>query len=69
MKKKMTFMVPIMIVVAILAMWMLEKDYPMIDLQTRLLITAGAASLSGLISLFLLGNNEEKIDPPPTKKK
>ncbi|WP_203364584.1 hypothetical protein [Bacillus sp. REN10] len=69
MKKRMTFTVPIMVVVAILATWRLEKDFSMIDWQTRLLITAGAVILSGVISFFLLGNNGEKIDPQPTKKK
>ncbi|PAQ12886.1 hypothetical protein CD798_17420 [Bacillaceae bacterium SAOS 7] len=69
MKKRMTFAMPIMVVVGILATWMLAKDYAMVDLTTRVLIIASAVVLSGGISFFLLGNENDKIDPPPTKKK
>lgn len=49
-----------MILVAVLAMWMLGKDYSEIDLQIRILISAGAAILSGAISYFLFNVDKEK---------
>lgn len=60
-----------MIVVAVIAMWMLEKDYSEIELSTRLIITACASILSGVTSYFLLGNDDEshKIDLPPKDNK
>ena len=45
--------IPIMIIVVVLAMWMLEKDYSEINMTTRILISIGAGILSGLISFFL----------------
>ncbi|MBU8880401.1 histidine kinase [Bacillus sp. FJAT-29790] len=53
--KKLTFVIPIMILVAFIAMWMLKKDYSEIDLATRMIIAAGASILSGVISFFLIG--------------
>lgn len=57
---KLTFVIPIMILVAVLAMWMLGKDYSEINLQIRILISAGAAILSGAISYFLFNVDKEK---------
>ncbi|MED3551312.1 histidine kinase [Cytobacillus praedii] len=57
---KFTFVIPIMILVAVLAMWMLAKDYSEIDLQIRIIISAGAAILSGGISYFLFNVDKEK---------
>ncbi len=51
--KKFIFVIPIMILVAYLAMWMLEKDYSVIDYQLRMVISAGADLFSGVISYFL----------------
>ncbi|MBP2241028.1 heme/copper-type cytochrome/quinol oxidase subunit 4 [Cytobacillus eiseniae] len=58
--KKLSFVIPIMIVVAILAIWMLNKDYAEIDFQIRLVIALGAALLSGVISYFLFAFDKEK---------
>ena len=58
--KKVTIAIPIMILVSILAMWMLEKDYSEIDIQTRMIISAGAGVFSGVISFFLFGLDKEK---------
>ncbi|KMY56284.1 hypothetical protein AC623_17915 [Bacillus sp. FJAT-27231] len=49
-----------MILVGWISLWMLNKDYSEIDMQTRWLITAGAAIFSGVISYFLLGSDGEK---------
>jgi hypothetical protein len=49
-----------MILVAILAMWMLGKDYAEIELTTRILIAVGAALLSGVISYFLFAFEKDK---------
>ena len=51
--KKFPITIPIMIIVVVLAMWMLEKDYSEINMITRLMISIGAGILSGLISYFL----------------
>ena len=50
-------------------MWMLNKDYSEIDLQTRWFITAGAAVLSGIISFFLLGSDGENVSSSPSSDK
>ncbi|MBT2688806.1 histidine kinase [Bacillus sp. ISL-47] len=53
MKNRKLIVIPIMVLVAAAAMWMLSKDYQQIDLSIRMLIAAGAALLSGVISYFL----------------
>ncbi|KKB41225.1 hypothetical protein [Bacillus thermotolerans] len=67
--KKLTFVIPVMILVGSLSLWMLGKDYSEIALQTRLLITAGAMIFSGIISYFLLGSDGEKFNDSLAKKK
>jgi hypothetical protein len=51
--KKFSIAIPIMILVFILSLWMLGKEYSEIDLQIRVIISAGAGVLSGIISYFL----------------
>ncbi|MEH7177837.1 histidine kinase [Neobacillus vireti] len=51
--KKFPITIPIMIIVMVIAMWMLEKDYSEINLMTRIMISIGAGIFSGLISFFL----------------
>jgi hypothetical protein len=51
--KKSPITIPIMIIVAAIAMWMLEKDYSELNIMTRIMISVGAAIFSGLISFFL----------------
>nr|WP_066140716.1 hypothetical protein [Lederbergia lenta] len=58
-----------MIIVATIAMWMLEKDYSDIEPSIRLMITGGAAILSGITSYFLMRKDIDKIDPPTSKNK
>ncbi|URM32302.1 histidine kinase [Cytobacillus firmus] len=60
MKNRKLIVIPIMILVAGAAMWMLNKDYQQIDLMIRLLIAAGAALLSGVISYFLFKPEKEE---------
>lgn len=54
--------IAIMVLVAIAAMWMLDKDYSDIELSIRVLIAIGASLLSGLISytLFFLDHRDQK---------
>jgi len=61
------FVIPIMVVVAILAIWFLKKDYSEVPLVTRILIAAGGSVVSGIISYFLLRNDDDsqKVDPKP----
>lgn len=57
--KRFRFVIPIMVVVAILAMWFLNKDHSEVPLVTRILIAAGGSIVSGIISYFLLRNDDE----------
>jgi hypothetical protein len=50
---KFPFTIPIMIIVVVIAMWMLGKDYSEINIMTRIMIAVGAGIFSGLISFFL----------------
>ncbi len=45
--------IPTMIIVAILASWILAKDHSDLSLQVRIMIIAGGALLSGVLSYFL----------------
>ncbi|MFX3674397.1 MAG: hypothetical protein ACE3JQ_08120 [Paenisporosarcina sp.] len=67
--KRLKIVLPIMLIVAVLAMWFLEKDYASIPLKTRFLIAAGGALVSGVISYFLLHQEVERIVPKPPKNK
>lgn len=58
--KRMTFSIPIMVIVGIAALWMLNRGYSEIDLSIRILIALGAVLLSGGISYFLFPNEEGK---------
>ncbi|MBM4764835.1 histidine kinase [Bacillus sp. B15-48] len=60
MKSKLIFVIPIMVIVLAIAIWMLNKDYPEIQLGIRLTISIGAALISGVISYFLFPENEGK---------
>jgi hypothetical protein len=51
--EKFPFTIPIMIIVVVIAMWMLGKDYSEINIMTRIMIAVGAGIFSGLISFFL----------------
>lgn len=52
------FAVPIMAIVATLAWTTLGNNHPDVPYQSRVLITVGAALLSGIISFFLFPKNE-----------
>ena len=67
--KRLKIVLPIMIIVAFLALWFLAKDYATIPLSTRILIALGGSLLSGVISYFLLRSEVDQIDPKPTDKK
>lgn len=60
MKKRNFIIIPIMLLVAATAMWMLNKDYQEIDFAIRMIISAGAAVLSGVISYFLFRPDKEE---------
>lgn len=51
--KKFPVTIPIMLIVVVLAMWMLEKDFSEINILTRIIIAVGGGIFSGLISFFL----------------
>jgi len=59
MTKRLYLTISAMLIVMVSAMWMLEKNYMEIDFQTRIIISAGASALSGLIS-YLLFKEDKK---------
>ncbi len=60
MNNRKVIILPIMILVAAAAMWMLNKDYQQIDMSVRMMIAIGAALLSGVISYFLFKPEKEE---------
>ncbi|TKC19211.1 histidine kinase [Robertmurraya kyonggiensis] len=58
--KRITLMIPIMIIVGIAAFWMLDTGYSEISSSIRLLITLGSVLLSGIISYFLFPEHEKQ---------
>jgi hypothetical protein len=56
---------PTMILVLFLSMWVLEKDYSTVPLQIRILIAAGGALLSGVITYILIKQDVNRIDKKP----
>lgn len=57
----------IMIVVAVLATWILQKDHAAVELQWRILIAAGGALLSGVLAYFLLQKDIDTVDTETNK--
>lgn len=57
--KRKTFTILTMIIVWVLAMWMLAEKYMDIDFLTRIIISVGASSFSGLISYFMFRVEKE----------
>jgi hypothetical protein len=51
--RKFSVTIPIIIIVVVIALWMLDKDYSEINIMTRIMIAVGAGIFSGLISFFL----------------
>jgi len=66
--KRFSFIFPIMIIVAVLAMWYLNKEYTDVPYSSRIYISIGGAVLSGVISFFLLKKEAHTIDPKPSTK-
>jgi len=61
--KRFKTIIIVMIVVAVLATWILQKDHSAVELQWRILIAAGGALLSGVLAYFLLQKDIEHVDP------
>ena len=66
--KRFSFIFPIMIIVAVLAMWYLNKNYTDVPYSSRIYITIGGSIVSGVISFFLLKKEAHTIDPKPSKQ-
>jgi hypothetical protein len=64
--KRFKFIIPIMIVVLVLAIWYLNKEYTEVPMSSRIMISIGGSILSGIISFFLLKKDTHEIDPKPT---
>jgi hypothetical protein len=63
--KRFVLIIPIMIIVAFLAMWLIEKKYAEVPFDTRILISIGGSIFSGIIAYFLLRNDVHQVDPKP----
>ncbi len=50
--KRFAFVIPIMSIVLVVAIWMLNESYSGIKIEIRLMIALGAALLSGVDLLF-----------------
>ncbi|OAH60586.1 hypothetical protein AWH49_15745 [Domibacillus aminovorans] len=59
--KRFIFVIPVIVLVFSIATWMLNKDFSMIDAQTRTLIAIGASVFSGIITFFLMRSDIEHI--------
>lgn len=62
--KKSKVVIPIMVVVAILATWIL-KDHTDVPILHKVLITIGACIMSGGLGYILLKPDVQKVDPKP----
>ncbi|KAB2334571.1 histidine kinase [Cytobacillus depressus] len=60
MMRRLALVIPIMLIVAAAAMWMLKRDYGDIEYETRVWISVGAALFSGVISFFLFKSGDAK---------
>lgn len=57
--KRLTLTIITMIIVLVLAMWWLAKNYMEIDFQTRIIISAGASAFSGLLSYIMFRGEKD----------
>lgn len=67
--KQFIFVIPVMVLVYSIAMWMLNKDYPMIDTQVQMLISVGPSVISGLITFILMRRDVERITDAHRERK
>jgi len=66
--KRFAIVIPTMIIVAILATWILARDYSEVPLQIRILITAVGAMLSGLLSFILSKQDANRVNSNQIEK-
>ncbi|MCM3390645.1 hypothetical protein LG296_19940 (plasmid) [Ureibacillus chungkukjangi] len=59
-KKRFKFVVPVIVIVAITANYMIYKEYNSIPILHKVLIISGATFFSGVISYFLFPSDDEK---------
>ncbi|WP_245827508.1 hypothetical protein [Paenisporosarcina indica] len=55
-----------MVIVAVMAMWYLNKEYTDVPFSSRILIVIGGTLVSGIISFFLMKKDVHHIDDKPT---
>ncbi|BCB02447.1 histidine kinase [Bacillus sp. KH172YL63] len=58
MKKRLTIVIPIMIIVALASNWLLGEQYAEIPAGSKTMLIIGGALLSGVISFFLFKEDE-----------
>lgn len=66
--KKSKVVIPIMVVVAVVATWMLQKDHSEVPLLHKVLIVIGACIVSGGLGYLLIGPDVQKVDPKPNEQ-
>ncbi|MFZ7943629.1 MULTISPECIES: hypothetical protein [Bacillaceae] len=65
--KHFKIVIPIMVFVAVLAIWMLGKYHADVQLPLRILIALGGALLSGILSFIMLKLDADRVNPKTNK--
>lgn len=65
--KHFKIVIPIMVVVAVIATWMLGKYHTAVQLQVRILIAIGGALLSGILTSIMLKLDVDRVDTKTNK--
>ncbi|MFK9094844.1 hypothetical protein [Bacillus salipaludis] len=65
--KHLKIVVPIMVLVAVIAIWMLGKYHADVQLPVRILIAIGGALLSGIVTIIMLKLDVDRVDTKTNK--
>ncbi|EKN71318.1 hypothetical protein BABA_02262 [Neobacillus bataviensis LMG 21833] len=65
--KHIKIVVPVMVLVAVIAIWMLGKYHADVQLPVRILISIGGALLSGIVTFIMLKLDVDRVDTKTTK--
>lgn len=69
-KRRLKFVIPIMVIVAVLAIFMLKNNFSDVPKNHQILIVICASLFSGVLAHGLFAKEaEEKVDPKPTDVK
>ncbi|MBO0962220.1 hypothetical protein J1P26_21180 [Neobacillus sp. MM2021_6] len=65
--KYLKIVIPVMVIVAVIALWMLGKYHAAVQLPMRILIAIGGALLSGIVSFTMLKLDVDRVDTKTNK--